>query len=240
MVRRYRADVACLALLPSPLLGDAVWRPVASVLIELGWNAEAVQLAGPAPTNVQDATDSYLEALRNDEAYVLVPHSNAGLYVPALAEQRRVEAVVFVDASVPPVEGGFVPTLPAEFRDAVAAKADDQGKLPVWTAWWDEPEMASLFPDEATRFAVERQQRRLPLAYFEDAVRVAPGWDDRPCAYLAFGDGYASEAAKAREHGWPVKIVDGDHLEMLVHPDRVGRAIIDLLESACGGDRPAP
>lgn len=232
--------MARLALLPSPLLGDAVWRSVASVLVELGWDAEAVQLAGAAPTNVQDALDSYLEAMPDDEAYVLVPHSNAGLYVPALTEHRRVEAVVFVDATVPPVEGGCVPTMPVEFLDAVAAKADDEGKLPVWTAWWDEPELAPLFPDEAARVIVERQQRRLPLAYFEDAVQVSPGWDNRPCAFLAFGNAYASEAAKAREQGWPVKVVDGGHLEMLVHPEKIGRAVIDLLESAGGGNRHAP
>jgi hypothetical protein len=124
----------------------------------------------------------------------------------------------------------------SEFFDVVAAKADDHGMLPVWTQWWDEQDVASLFPDDTIRSIVERQQRRLPLAYFGDFVHAAPGWANRPCAYLAFGDGYATEAARAREHGWPVQGVNGDHLEMLFHPDEVGRAIISLLVTAAGGD----
>jgi hypothetical protein len=73
----------------------------------------------------------------------------------------------------------------------------------VWTEWWDE-DLAPLFPDTRTRELVERQQRRLPLAYFAGPLPLPRGWAERPAAYLAFGDTYADEVAFARDRGWPV------------------------------------
>lgn len=224
--------MALLALLPSPLLNGAVWEPVASVLRALGCRAEAVYISAPAPANAKQALGAYLDALPEGEEYVLVPHSNAGLYVPALTEQRHVTSVAFVDASLPPVDGGDVPNMRPEYLESIAAKADHQRLLPVWTQWWNEQEVAALFPDSALREAIVQQQRRLPLAYFEDAVTVRPGWANRPCAYLAFGDGYATEAAAARRLGWPTEVIDGKHLEMLVHPKAVADAILALLHGA--------
>jgi hypothetical protein len=49
------------------------------------------------------------------------------------------------------------------------------------------------------------------------------------CAYLAFGDTYAAETARARQAGWPVTVLDGGHLHMLVDPDEVAAAIVGLL-----------
>jgi hypothetical protein len=219
-----------LALLPSPFLGGAVWAPVAAVLNEQGWQATAVQFHGAAPANAGAALDAYLKALPPGEEYVLVPHSNAGLYVPALTEHRNVAAVVFVDAALPPANGGEIPILPPEFLEIIAAKADGQRLLPVWTEWWDEADVSSLFPDRSTRAVVEQQQRRLPLSYVEDVVNVRANWADRPCAYIAFGEGYAAETAAARQLGWPVRVLDGEHLAMLAQPQAVGGAIAALLQ----------
>lgn len=206
-----------------------MWQPVASVLEERGRQATAVDLQGPAPATTQEALDAYLDALPEDTELILVPHSNAGLYVPAITERRKVSAVVFVDAGVPPPDGGDIPTLPAEFFETIAAKADDRRVLPVWSEWWDERDIVSLFPNPATRADIERQQRKLPLSYFEDAVRVPAGWADRPCAYLAFGETYQTEVETARRLGWPVQVLDGEHLEMVVHPPGVADALLALL-----------
>jgi hypothetical protein len=226
--------VPVLALLPSPLLGTAVWAPVASLLRGLGWRVAVAGLSGPAPANARTALNGYLDALPHDGELILVPHSNAGLYVPAITEHRNVAAVVFVDAGIPPLHGGDVPTLPSEFYGMVAAKADEHGLLPVWTQWWEEQDMHQLFPDPAIRAAIERDQRRLPLSYFEDTVTVMEGWADRPCAYLAFGEGYATEEATARRAGWAVRVLDGEHLEMTVHPQSVADGILALLAEATG------
>jgi hypothetical protein len=173
-----RVMPAPLALLPSPLLGPSVWQPVARVLTGRGWQATTSAVVGPVRTG-KDALDGFLAALPTEQDLVLVAHSNAGAYIPALVTHRRVVAVVFVDAVLPPSLGN-VPLAPPSFVDFLRVKADDSGLLPGWTEWWDEADVAALFPDAATRVRVEREQRRLPLSYFEGALTVPPGWDETP------------------------------------------------------------
>lgn len=225
--------MSLLALLPSPLLGPAIWEPVAEVLRGLGRPARAVDLSGTAPpSNAREALRAFIRALPQDEDLVLVPHSNAGVFVPAIAAERRVSAVIFADAGLPPVNRDRAPIATPEICDVLSKMADDEGLLPPWTGWWTEEEAASLFPDIMTRVAVERQQRRLPVSYFHDSVPVPQGWDRRPCTYLAFGQTYQTEIDTARRLRWPVRILDGKHLEMLVRPQDVAEGIIDLLRCA--------
>jgi hypothetical protein len=202
--------VVDLLLVPSPLLGPAAWVPVAEILgapvVEVGAVAEAA--AG--------LTD-----------VVLVVHSNAGLYAPTLAEQVGARATVYVDAALPD-EGRDAALAPPAFLDFLSGLADDDGLLPPWTQWWDEDDLRGLFPDDATRAAVEAQQPRLPLSYFTSRVPVPAGWADRPSAYLAFGDTYADEIAFAHAHGWPEVGLPGRHLHQLVAPAEVAAAITHL------------
>ena len=95
--------------------------------------------------------------------------------------------------------------------------------------WWDEAEVASLFPDAQTMRAVCDEQPRLPLSYFEQHIPVPAGWDDRPCGYLMFGaDGDDEKAADARGRGWRVEHMPGLHLHQLVDPDAVAVMIRNL------------
>lgn len=105
--------------------------------------------------------------------------------------------------------------------------ADEDALLPPWTQWWSEEDVAPLFPDAAARAAIESEQPRLPLSYFSDAVPAARL--ELPCAYLAFGQTYAEELARAEQSGWPVAQVAGHHLHMLVDPPSVAERIRGLL-----------
>jgi hypothetical protein len=226
---------AVVCLLPSPLLGPACWRPVSDVLSERGL---AVALGGRgarrAPRAGADALAAYLADIPPDRDVVLVPHSNAGLFVPSLAVRRRVAGYVFVDAGLPLDGADRVPMIPSEFYEMLAGKADGDGLLPPWTQWWDEDSVSELFPDAGTRAAVEREESRLPLSYFAETLPVPPGWADRPGAYLAFGDAYAPERTAAAGRGWPVTTLAGEHLHMLVDPVEVAGAITDLITGAPG------
>jgi hypothetical protein len=142
------------------------------------------------------------DALPVDQDLVLVPHSNAGLYVPALAGARPVVGYVFVDAGLPPRSGRVSPAPPASY-DFLQRSADPAGLLPPWTQWWPQAEVAALIPDPAVRDRVEREQRRLPLSYFRAFLPVPAGWDDRPGGYLAFGDTYAEDRRRTDGRGWP-------------------------------------
>lgn len=203
-----------LALIGSPLLGGAAWEPVAQLL-----GATVVSPVGETPGEV---LESLLAGLPADDDLVLVPHSNAGLYVGAVAARRPVRAVVFVDAGIPDPDGP-TSTAPPQALGFLSALADGQGRLPPWTQWWPEEDVAVLFPDTAARARVEAAQPRLPLSYFSGQVPAAPL--DMPCGYLAFGETYAEEITRAEQSGWPVVRMDGRHLHLLVDPVGVAAEI---------------
>lgn len=126
-----------------------------------------------------------------------------------------------------PGPSGATPTAPPGLRSFLAEKADGDGMLPPWTKWWG-PEISGLFPSADLRASVEREEQRMPLSYFAESVEAPEGWDSRPGAFLAFGDGYADERAAAAKRGWPVRTLDGEHLHMLMNPGQVATAIADL------------
>lgn len=222
-----------VVLLPSPLLGPSVWAPVAERLDAAHWSVAVCRQPGPVAT-ARDALAGFLDAVPADRPVVLVPHSNAGLFVPEVARQRDVVATLFVDAALPPDVGapatsGRTALAPTGLLDVLDGLADADGLLPPWTQWWTDADVDALFPDRATRSRVEREEPRLPLAYFRDTLAVPAGWTDSPNAYLAFGDTYTDEVAQAREWQWPVSSLDGGHLHMLVAPDAVAGAAVALL-----------
>jgi hypothetical protein len=219
-----------LCLLPSPLLGPACWRPAGAFLADAGWEVAGMPSAREAVRTGNDVMAQFLAAIPADRETVLIAHSNAGLFVPQLAAARdRVAGYVFTDAGLPRRGVNQVPMIPAGFHDMLAGLADDNGMLPVWTAWWGDEDMSGLFPDEKVRAEVEAEQRRLPLSYFTETVPVPTDWPSRPGAYLAFGEGYAAELAAARELGWPARILTGEHLHLLVKPEEVATAIDDVV-----------
>lgn len=221
-----------LVLLPSPLLPAVVWHPVAQRLAAAGWPVAEVS-DGPAPRTAADVLARFGDAVPADRDAILIPHSNAGLYVPCLAAQRAVVGCVFVDAGLPPA-AGQARLAPVEFYDFLAGLADDDGLLPPWTRWWDE-DLDALFPSRQVRDQVERGQHRLPLSYFAESLPVPPGWTELPGAYLSFGETYRAERVEAAARGWPTVVLDGQHLHQLVDPDRVATEIAGLVRTLSSG-----
>jgi pimeloyl-ACP methyl ester carboxylesterase len=216
-----------LVLIPSPLLGPTTWEPVGRVLERKGRHVQVPSLrcvAESAPP-YWPAGVAAIVAAAGEDPLVLVPHSNSGLYVPAVVSAlgEQVRGVVFVDAALP--EAGYF--APREFLDRLVG-AD--GLLPRWTDWWDEFDAAGLFPDAGTRALVEAEQPRMPIAYY-DHRPPAPPWEDGnepPCAYLWFAPPYDTTAERAAAHGWATGHLAGQHLHMLVDPDAVAAAVLGL------------
>jgi hypothetical protein len=217
--------VTRLVLLPSPLLGPRLWESVAEALRARGWRLSVAALPERV-ASPEDTLGGFLVAAPDEPGLVLVPHSNAGRYVAAIAEQRDVAATVFVDATPPEPE--TTPMAPPELIEHLQTLVDTDGLLPPWTRWWPPEEVAGLFPDDAARRLVEEGQPRLPLAYFQASLPGPSRWDGA-AAYLAFGDGYAGERDAATDRGWPVRTLPGGHLHMLVDPDAVATAVESLL-----------
>jgi hypothetical protein len=219
--------VLSLVLLPSPLLGPAVWAPVAHLLQSRG-HVPLVPTLPPVVATPADVIAGWLQEIPVDHDLLLVPHSNAGLYVAALAQALPVRGSVFVDAGLPSGRP-TTPTAPSAFRQFLGGLADAEGLLPPWSRWWEPDEVGALFPDPATRAAVEREQRRLPLSYFDAEVPSPPGWEALPTAYLAFGDTYAYERSSAERRGWPVRTLPGEHLHLIADPEGVTDALLGLV-----------
>jgi hypothetical protein len=219
-----------VVLMASALLGPAAWEPVERRLNALGWDVTlAPDVSTPAPRTAADALAAYLGAVPAQRPMLLVPHSNAGNFVPTVIAERNVVGVVFVDAVIP-VDAGQQHLGTPEQLAALELLADESGALPPWTTWFDAADVDPLFPDSATRSRIESAQPRLPLSYLRDHIHVESGWSLTPAAFLAFGDTYAPERERARAQGWPVTTVDGGHLHMLVDPDRVAAEIISLAQ----------
>ena len=228
MLRRPEPTGPRLLVLPSPLLGPAAYGPLVDALGRRGMQS-AGALLPPAPFAAADVRSGFVaEALRLD-ASVLLAHSNAGFYAPAVAEAVGAGHVLYVDAALPPADGTVTGLAPERLLAEVRRLAGPDGLLPPWTDWWPRTEVARLFPTPQWLDRVRAQEPRLSLGYLEGRLDVPPGWMARPSGYLAFGSTYAAEVAQARASGWPVVELEGSHLHHLWDPDLVAGEVLGLL-----------
>jgi hypothetical protein len=169
----------------------------------------------------------------------VVAHSNAGLFVPAIAEAspRPVEVVVLVDAVMPPSPGP-VAVAPPELMAHLRGLAGADRVLPRWTDWWPDEEVAALLPDPQVRREIIADQSRLPLDYYEQVVPIPTGWPPARGAYLQFTPVYAEDAARASAAGWVVEQLAGGHLHQVVDPLVVTDTVRRLIDTALERARP--
>jgi hypothetical protein len=165
----------------------------------------------------------------------LVAHSNAGLFLPAIRTglDHPVTSSVFVDAALP-ARTGPTPVAPPELLEFLRPMAVN-GRLPRWTDWWDEADVAPMFSEPTLRQTITEEQPTLPLSYYEQHIPVPDGWDDHPCSYLLFGPPYDDFAVEARERGWRVAHLPGAHLHQIVDPAGTARHLVDLTTTTRAG-----
>ena len=219
-------------LIHSLALGPSTWQPVGALLRQRGHVVDVpnlIELAVLEPASAPRIARQVTEDVHAvpGEAIAIVTHSNAGLFAPAIGRALSNARIsyVFVDASVPPSSGSAAIGA-AEFLSELRAKAEN-GRLPPWTEWWEESDVAPMFPpDPELRDAITREQPRLPLSRYEQTVDVPAGWDQSPCGYIYFGPPYDRPADELRQRGWPIRHVPGLHLHIVVDP----AAVTDALE----------
>lgn len=214
-----------LILIHSPFLGPATWQSTARALEGKQRRVHVPSLqavARSAPPYWPAGVDSIIRSAA-DEPVLLVAHSNAGLYVPAVVDAlgEQVRGVVFVDAALP---GAGHYTTP----DFLRRLASVDGLLPPWTSWWDEADVDGLFPDARVRAAVEAEQPRMPLAYYDHLPPAPRDWTAPSAGYIWFGRPYDNGAAQAAMRGWPTVHLPGGHLHMLTDPNAVAAAVLDM------------
>ncbi|GAA0978362.1 alpha/beta hydrolase [Nocardiopsis tropica] len=221
-------------LVHSPSVGPSTWQPVAEHLTAAGYRVRVPSLlhigAGAPPfwPRIAEAVRDDLRQVPAGSPVTLVAHSNAGLFLPVIRSSldHPVTGSVFVDAALP-AQIGPIPVAPPEVLEFLRPMAAN-GRLPRWTDWWDEADIAPMFPDPLVRRTVTEEQPTLPLSYYEQHIPVPDSWDDHPCSYLQFSPAYDGLAAKARERGWRVARLPGAHLHQLVDPAGTAGHLVEL------------
>lgn len=163
---------------------------------------------------------------RMNPAPLVVGHSGAGAFLPAIGSAiGDVAGLVFVDAVVPPA-AGVHSTSPAmhEMLDSVT----EDGLLRRWLAWWPAETIVDLLPEEADRAELEADMPRVPRSFYDHDVETPPGWSESRCGYLLLSDAYEAELHDAAERGWPTARFDSDHLAPHSLPESVLREVLDL------------
>jgi len=215
-----------LILIHSPFLGPATWQATARAL-EGGQRRVHVPsllaVARSAPPFWPAGVEAILKSAA-DEPVILVPHSNAGLYVPAVVEALgdQIRGVVFIDAALPGVGHYTTP-------DFLRRLAIADGLLPPWTSWWDEADVDALFPDAQIQAEVKGEQQRMPLAYYDHLPPAPHDWSAPRVGFIWFGPPYDKGAAQAAKRGWPTVHLPGGHLQMLKDPDAVAAAVLHMV-----------
>jgi hypothetical protein len=222
-------------LVHPPLLGPAVWRPVARVLSGQGHVALVPDLRSEVdpPEGWWDRAADAAAATAGDDQVIVVGHSGAGVLLPAIAARlTSVRSVVFVDAVVPAPSGATATS--NKLRSFVDDLPVEDGLLPPWSQWWGAGTLAELLPDPAQRELLEAEQPRLARSFYDLAVPVPGAWPDERVGYLRLSPAYDEHAREAAERGWLVEWRNGHHLELVTRPVDVAERIEHLAVIAAG------
>lgn len=220
-----------LTLVHSPLVGPEAWETLAVALGERGQRVAIPDLT-PTVSGRPPYASKQVEVVAksvDQGPTVLVGHSGAGPLLGAMADAvDDACGCVFLDAGLPAPGMSWFETAPAELADQLRGIARD-GWLPPWSDWWGPDALAELVPDARVRARFAAGCPPLPLAMFEEAGPSAPGWQDRPGAYLRLSEAYQEPAEHARGLGWPVVELASQHLGVLTEPKLVAGALLDLV-----------
>jgi pimeloyl-ACP methyl ester carboxylesterase len=221
-----------LALIHSPLLGPLTWTRTAAVLSARGISALLPELRDePASRRPfwQQQAESAAQTLNGStgaQPVVLVGHSGAGTLLPAIRQAmgRPVAGYLFVDAGLPVAGQTRLSTFgdqEASFRQFLTSG----GRFPNWTL----ADLQEIVPDPALAGRLAADQRPRALSFWEEPIPVFSGWPDAPGAFLLFTETYRRAAGEARALSWPVREMAAGHFHMLVDPEAVAEALLELV-----------
>ena len=135
-----------------------------------------------------------------------------------------VSAYVFVDTDIPVRTESRLDAMPNEiasqFRDAA-----ENGLLPPWP----EDVFQHEIKDDEVRHRLVEELSPVPLAVYEEEIPLPDSWPNGPCAYIRLSNKYKPSEARAEAEGWAIYRFDGDHFFILVEPDLVASALLDIV-----------
>lgn len=227
-------------LVSSYLLGPAIWSGVADVLKGL---EQSPIVPAPKPTCAADADhigpwlETVLSAMpeTTELPVVVAGFGSACPRMHLVADQliRRgfnVESVILINGRFPadgltPIEAD--PTT-AEMLNGLERP---DGYLPPWHRWWGSL-VESMLPDVELRERIFCEARPVPRSLFDQPIPAPKLPGSVGLAYLQTGDYYAACAQAARDEGWVVNRIDGEHLQIAVDPVLVGCMMMTMAAQA--------
>lgn len=217
-------------LVHSPLVGPYSWALVAQALRARGHQVtvpEVRSLERDGPPFWARHTEAVARAVGAErrDAVVLVGHSGAGRLLPICGPRipADVTAYIFVDADVPEKTESRLDGMHAEVAQQFCDAAQD-GFLPPWP----EDVFKQEIQDQAIRRRLVSELSPLPLAVYEEPIPLPDDWPDARCAYVQLSHRYPEAVARAEREGWPIHRFDADHFFLLVDPNAVASALVDV------------
>jgi hypothetical protein len=225
-----------LALIHSPLVGPLTWSLVAAELKAMGIRT-VVPTLSDGGTEDQPFWERHavsaareIERVAPDAAIVLIGHSGAGALLPAIRErlQSRIIGYLFVDAGLP--KNGLSRIEMMEEEDSDFARSfreylNDGEAFPNWT----DDDLRGVVPNPEIRRGLIQELRPRDRSFFTEPIPTFTNLPDAPCGYVRLSAAYDVPFRQARERGWPWRELDGGHFQMLVEPDRVVGAMLDVI-----------
>lgn len=215
-----------IALLGSVFLPPTVLEPLAGALDNHGYSVSMITpIVSGSSREVLEDYGSQVSRLRSP---IVVAHSNAGNYVPALVSRTTVIGAIFMDAALPPFGGGRWPVVPEELTSALPTTADAT-RVQRWTRWWPAEEMSGLFPTEESLCRIDSQTPEVPRHYLTETLEADENWTNfAALGYVALGDGYTQELERAAAEGLVTRQLSVGHLGMMTDPALVAATLASL------------
>lgn len=217
-------------LVHSPLVGPYSWALVADALRSRDHSVvvpEVRSLEHDGPPYWERHVEAISRSVEAEHPadVILVGHSGAGRILPVAGQRvsANVAGYVFVDSDIPTQTESRLDAMPDEvaqqFRDAA-----EEGLLPPWP----EEVFEHDIKDAQVRKRLVSELSPLPLAVYEEAIPLPSDWPDAKCAYIRLSHRYPHAEAHAEKQGWEIHRFDGDHFFILVAPDEVSSALIQI------------
>lgn len=157
--------------------------------------------------NLSTHLDDVINAILFEELedIILVGHSYGGMVISGVAHRipERIKSMIYIDAFVPD-DGESVESIQGENFERFMALEENGLLIPGWVPAGqpfphDVPHPLKAFTEPVT--LGNEDAYRIPATYIH---AVEPGTDPEK-------DNFYRHAERARQHGWPVLIIDSDH-----------------------------
>ncbi|MDF1605052.1 hypothetical protein [Nocardioides sp. YIM 152315] len=152
---------------------------------------------------------------------MVIPHSNAGRFAPAVADAVGAK-LVCLDSLLP---GGDPDP---EWTEFMRSRELPDGLLAPWSTWWPREDVQASVGEYWDLLVTD--EPRVPLRLLLEQPPASQDWLARRSGYIAFGHGYAAQASLAEANGWEVRRLDGEHLHLLTAPDEVADTVLEVVE----------